>query len=67
LGDVLAREVVMTAGESIKKAAEGTKSVTEQVVDAVEDKIDDVTDAVQDAVQKAGGKVHEATSGDAKE
>jgi len=57
---------VITAGGSIKKAAQGTENVTERVVDAVEDKIDDVTDAVQDAVQKAGDKIHEATGGDAK-
>lgn len=67
MGGVIKREkVVMTAGESIKKAAQGTKNVTERVVDAVEDKIGDVTDAVQDALQKAGDKVHEATDSDTK-
>ena len=39
----------MTAGESIKKAAQGTKNVTDRVVDAVEDKVDDVTDAEWDS------------------
>lgn len=52
----------MTAGEGIKKAADGTKHVTDRVVDAVEDKVNDVTDAVQDALQRAGDKIHGAAS-----
>jgi hypothetical protein len=59
-------KVIMTAGESIKKAAQGTKNVTDRVVDAVEDKVDDVSDTVQDALQKAGDKIHKAAGGDAK-
>ncbi len=50
----------MTAGEGIKKGAEGTKNVTDKVVDAVEGKINDVTDTVEHALKAAGGKVHEA-------
>ncbi len=56
----------MNVGDSIKKAAEGTKNVTERVVDAVEGKINDVTDAVQDTFRDAGNKVHEAAGGDVK-
>ena len=41
---------MMTVGDSIKRAAQGTKNVTEKVVDAVETKVSDVTDTVQDAV-----------------
>lgn len=49
----------MTAGDRIKRAAEGTKNVTGRVVDAVETKINDVTDTVQDAVHDAGDRVHD--------
>lgn len=57
----------MTAGDSIKKAAQGTKNVTERVVDAVEGTINDVTDSVQGAVQHAGDKIHSAAGGEASE
>ena len=52
----------MTAGEGVKKAAEGAKNVTDRVVDAVEAKINQATDAVEDAVHRGGAKVHEAAS-----
>jgi hypothetical protein len=50
----------MTAGDSIKHAAEGTKKVTDRVVDAVETKVNEVTDTVQEALKGAGDKVHHA-------
>lgn len=50
----------MTAGEGIKKAAEGTKNVTGRVVDAVEDKVNEVTDTVQHALHRSGENIHEA-------
>jgi hypothetical protein len=48
----------MTAGEGIKKAAAGTKNVTDKTVDAVESKVDEVTDAVEGALKKAADTVH---------
>lgn len=54
----------MTAGDSIKHAAEGAKNVTDRVVDAVQGKVNDATDAVQDAVREAGDKIHLAAGGD---
>lgn len=56
----------MTAGDSIKKAGQATKNVTDRVVDAVEGKINDVTDAVQDTLREAGNKIHQAAGGDVK-
>ncbi|HEY0117206.1 MAG TPA: hypothetical protein VGC04_00325 [Cellulomonas sp.] len=56
----------MTAGDSIKHAAEGAKNVTDRVVEAVQDKINDATDAVEDAVRDATNKIHLAAGGDAK-
>ncbi len=56
----------MTAGDSFKHAADGTKNVTDTVVDAVEGKINQVTDVVQDALQTAGDKIHGAVGGDKK-
>ncbi|CAN5322990.1 hypothetical protein BH09ACT6_BH09ACT6_03330 [soil metagenome] len=52
----------MTAGESIKKGAEGTKNLTDKIVDAVEGKINDITDSVEKGLQAAGDKIHEAAS-----
>ncbi len=52
----------MTAGEGIKKTAEGTKKVTDRVVDAVEDKVADVTDG--GAVHRGADKVRGAASHD---
>ena len=66
LGGELKERVAMTAGESIKHAAEGTKNVTDNVVDAVEDKINEITDIVQDALHDAGDKIHKAASSDQK-
>jgi len=55
---------MMTVGDSIKRAAQGTKNVTEKVVDAVETKVSDVTDTVQDALHDAGEKIHGAVGRD---
>ncbi|GGI74906.1 hypothetical protein G3N30_10865 [Microbacterium lacticum] len=54
----------MTVGDSIKRAAEGTKNVTEKAVDAVETKVSDVTDTVQDALHDAGQKIQGAVGRD---
>ncbi len=54
--------VVMTAGEGIKKGAEGTKPVTDRVVNAVEGKINDVTDMPGTGVRTAGTKAHGAVA-----
>lgn len=54
----------MTVGDSVKRAAEGTKNVTEKVVDAVEAKVSDVTDTVENAVHGAGEKIHGAVGRD---
>ncbi len=51
-------EVIVTAGEGIKKGAEGTKNVTDKSVDAVEAKINKVTDTVEGALRKAADAVH---------
>lgn len=56
----------MTAGEGIKKGAEGTKNVTDHVVDSVEGTINSVTDSVEKALKTAGEKIHEAASRPAK-
>jgi len=48
----------MTAGEGIKKGAEGTKDVTDKSVNAVEAKIDEVTDTVENALKTAAGSIH---------
>ena len=57
----------MTVGDSIKRAAEGTKNVTEKAVDAVETKVSDVTDTVQDALHDAGQKIQGAVGRDGSE
>ncbi|WP_298229451.1 hypothetical protein [Gryllotalpicola sp.] len=54
----------MTAGESIKKGAEGAKKVTDNVVDAVEGKVNEATDAVENALKTAADKIHHAASHD---
>ncbi|MHA7984892.1 hypothetical protein ACX9R5_03720 [Rathayibacter sp. CAU 1779] len=54
----------MTAGESLKKSAEGTKNVTDRVVDSVEKKINDVTDTVSHAMGSAADGIHHAASQD---
>jgi hypothetical protein len=46
----------MTAGEGIKKGAEGTKNVTDKVVDSVEKKINDVTDAVAKGIHRSASE-----------
>jgi len=55
----------MTAEDSVKHAAEGTKNAADRVVDTVEGKINDVTDAVEEAMRDAGDKIHRAAGGDA--
>lgn len=59
----------MTAGEGVKKGAEGTKNVTDRVVDSVEKKINDVTNSVSHALGAAADGVHHAAgdSGSSKE
>ena len=52
----------MTAGEGIKRGAEGTKNVTDKTVDAVENKVNDVTSAVGHAMESAVNSVHRAAS-----
>ncbi len=54
----------MTVGDSIKRAAQGTKNVTEKVVDAVETTVSDVTDTAQDALHNAGEKIQGAVGHD---
>ncbi len=54
----------MTIGDSIKRAAQGAKNVTENVVDAVETKVSEVTDTVEDALHDAGEKIHGAVGHD---
>jgi len=54
----------MTAGEGIKKGAEGTKNVTDRVVDSVEKKINDVTSSVNHGLGAAADAVHHAASQD---
>ncbi|NNC12111.1 hypothetical protein HII28_09500 [Planctomonas sp. JC2975] len=46
----------MTAGDGIKKGAEGTKNVTDKVVDSVEKKINDVTDAVARGIHRGASQ-----------
>lgn len=60
----MGKQGVMTVGDNIKRAAQGTKNVTEAVVDAVETKVNDVTDTVQDALHDAGEKIHGAVGQD---
>lgn len=48
----------MTAGESIKKSAEGAKDVADKSVDAVEAKINEITSTVEDALKGAADKIH---------
>jgi hypothetical protein len=48
----------MTAGESIKKSAEGAKNVTDTSVDAVETKVNEITDTVESAVKSVADKIH---------
>lgn len=57
----------MTVGDSIKRAAQGTKNVTDKVVDAVESKISDVTDTIHDAAYDASDRIHKATGREPKE
>ncbi|NNC14072.1 hypothetical protein HII28_19615 [Planctomonas sp. JC2975] len=61
---ILREKVTMTAGEGIKKGAEGTKKVTDRVVDSVEKKINDVTDTVSHAMGSATDGIHHAASQD---
>ncbi len=55
----------MTAGEGIKKGAEGAKNVTEKSVDAVGAKVNEITTTVSDALGTAAEKIHAQAGEDA--